>query len=152
MVLRYNETTSIPDYWISLTRQQQATESDKHTNTLLFTSSTSKRWRSDGKLGETASGHISYSAHIPPQPRSPSEATKKVHSRPHQDPQGPLLLKVKVHQLIILRLNTAGGKNGELKVNRIQLADIISTTSWGKQLHVGWTHAHVEKNLTGFLQ
>ncbi len=33
MVLLYNTTTSMPDYWISLTRQQQATESDKHTHT-----------------------------------------------------------------------------------------------------------------------
>lgn len=152
MVLRYNETTSIPDYWISLTRQQQATESDKHTNTLLFTPSTSKRWRSDGKLGRRRRAIFRIPLISHPSPRSPSEATKKVHSRPRQDPKGPLLLKVKVHQLIIVIPNTAGEKNEELKANHIQLADIISTTSWGKQLHVGWIHAHVEKNLTGFLQ
>lgn len=84
MVLRYNETTSIPDYWISLTLQQQATESDKHTNTLLFTSSTSKRWWSDGKLGRRRRAIFRIPLISHPSPRSPSEATKKysfVHTR-----------------------------------------------------------------------
>lgn len=100
---------------------------------------------------ETASGDISYSAHIPPQPPEPIRGHKKSTLPSTPGPQRPSSPESEGPPTRNLNTKHGWEKNEELKANHIQLADIISTTSWGKQLHVGWTHAHVEKNLTGFL-
>lgn len=140
MVLEYNGSTSIPDYWISLNRQQKATESDKHTN-----ATRPRSWRrgraKDG--AQTANqGHG-----VGPDfvfPAYPSPAPGALHRRQKKatpNPRGPLLPTVSVQRLA----------KRKSEARRGQLADIIFTNITRTQLHVGWTRARVEENSTGFL-
>lgn len=124
------EPPFIPDYWISLPRQQQATESVKNANTPRPSSSLPATPRDEVRTANSATrcrARFHVPKHIPAEPPGLHHRPQKVQSHPPQDPtEAPFSWE---WWLTNSQLTTKPNEERRDEVTRSPLADIISTTS-----------------------